>query len=80
MRATADALMLSDMRVKPTMSAKSTVTSRSSGTPRAALCDSEVAMMRAVTWGERKRPRRSRFFSSATILALSRARSTATAA
>ncbi len=36
--------------------------------------------MRLVTWGERKRPSRSRFFSSATIFWLSRARSTATAA
>ena len=80
MRATAAGLMLSDSGVKPTMSAKSTLTSRSSGTPRAALCDSEVAMMRAVTWGERKRPSRSRFFSSATIRWLRRARSTATAA
>ena len=36
--------------------------------------------MRFVTCGERNRPRRSRFFSSAMIFWLRRARSTATAA
>ena len=68
------------MVVKPTMSAKSTLTSFTSGTPRATPCDSEVARIRFVTCGERKRPSRSRFFSSATIFWLRRARSTATAA
>ena len=37
-------------------------------------------MMRAVTWGDRKRPSRSRLRCSATIFWLRRARSTATAA
>ncbi len=68
------------MVVKPTMSAKRIETSLTSGTPRAAPWESEVARMRLVTWGERNRPRRSLFFSSATIFWLSRARSTATAA
>ncbi len=68
------------MPVKPTMSEKRTLTSLTSGTPRAMPCDSEVARIRAVTCGERKRPSRSLFFSSATIFWLRRARSTATAA
>ena len=62
------------------MSANSTVTSRTSGAPSAAPCESEVARIRFATCGDRKRPSRSRFFSSATIFWLSRARSTATAA
>ena len=66
--------------VKPTMSAKSTLTSRTSGAPSSAPWVSEAARIRFVTCGERKRPSRSRFFSSATIFWLSRARSTATAA
>ena len=49
------------------MSANRTETSLTSGTPRASLWDSEVARIRLVTCGDRKRPRRSRFFSSATI-------------
>ena len=62
------------------MSAKRTVTSRTSGAPSSAPWVSEAARMRFVTCGERNRPSRSLFFSSAMIFWLSRARSIATAA
>ena len=62
------------------MSANSTLTSRTSGAPSSAPCVSAAARIRFVTCGERKRPSRSRFFSSAMIFWLSRARSIATAA
>ena len=62
------------------MSANSTETSRTSGAPSAAPWVSDAARIRFVTCGDRKRPSRSRFFSSARIFWLSRARSTATAA
>ena len=55
------------MLVKPQMSENITVTSRTSGTPRAVSWESEVARIRLATCGDRKRPSRSRFFSSATI-------------
>ena len=73
-------ILFADISGFTSMSEKRTLTSFTSGTPSAALCESEVARIRLVTWGERKRPRRSLFFSSARIFWCRRARSTATAA